>query len=53
MQIVACVSGSLSLESATVSIERSPGESCLVPACLENATLRARTAATLLRVEAG
>jgi mannose-6-phosphate isomerase len=53
MQIVACVSGDLRVENGTVSIERSPGEFCLVPACLERATLRARTATTLLRVEAG
>jgi len=53
MQIVACVSGQLGVECGEVTIERSPGELCLVPASLEAATLRARTAATLLRVEAG
>jgi len=53
MQIVAVVSGNLSVEDGAVTIERSPGELCLVPAGLEVRTLRARTAATLLRVEAG
>jgi len=53
MQIVACVLGSLTVESGAVSIARSPGEFCLVPACLESTTLRATTATTLLRVEAG
>lgn len=53
MQIIACVSGKLDVECGAVTIERSPGELCLVPASLEAATLHARTAATLLRVEAG
>ena len=53
MQIVACLSGNLRLEGDSVTIERSPGELCLIPACFENTTLRAQTVATLLRVEAG
>jgi mannose-6-phosphate isomerase len=53
MQIVACVSGNLSVENDAVKVERSPGELCLVPASLPTVTLRARTAAVLLRVEAG
>ena len=53
LQIVACVSGNLSVEGSAIAIERSPGELCLVPASLPAVTLRARTAATLLRVEAG
>jgi mannose-6-phosphate isomerase len=53
MQIIACVSGSLSVESGAVSIERPTGGFALVPACLADATLRARTATTLLRAEAG
>ncbi|MEK7707172.1 MAG: class I mannose-6-phosphate isomerase, partial [Verrucomicrobiota bacterium] len=53
MQIVACVSGKLGVACGAVTIERSPGELCLVSASLEAATLHARTAATLLRVEAG
>jgi mannose-6-phosphate isomerase len=53
MQIVACVHGRLSVEDGAISIERSPGEFCLVPASLKGVTLRARTATALLRVEAG
>ncbi|MCU0785201.1 MAG: class I mannose-6-phosphate isomerase [Verrucomicrobia bacterium] len=53
MQIIGCLSGQLSVESGATTIERSAGEFCLVPAGLEATTLRARTAATLLRVEAG
>jgi mannose-6-phosphate isomerase len=53
MQIIACVSGKLGVEGGAVTIERSPGEFCLMPAGLDAAILHARTAATLLRVEAG
>jgi mannose-6-phosphate isomerase len=53
MQIIACVNGQLSVEVGATSIERSPGEFCLMPASLDGATLRARTAVTLLRVGAG
>ena len=53
LQIVGCVGGNLSVESRAVTIELSAGEFCLVPACVKNTTLRARTATTLLRVEAG
>jgi mannose-6-phosphate isomerase len=53
MQIVACVSGNLRVESSAITIERSPGELCLVPASISAVILRASTAATVLRVEAG
>ena len=53
MQIIACLSGRLSVAGVTVTIGRAAGEFCLVPAGLAAATLRARTAVTLLRVEAG
>jgi len=53
MQIVTCVTGDLVVESNTGTVERSAGESCLVPACLDDVALRVRTATTLLRAEAG
>jgi len=53
MQIVACVSGNLSVESSEGAVERSAGETCLLPASLTSVTLHARTTATLLRAEAG
>jgi mannose-6-phosphate isomerase len=53
MQIIACVSGKLSVGDGAVTIERSAGEFCLVPAGIDAAILHARTAVTLLRVEAG
>jgi len=53
MQIIACVSGKLSVDCGAAIIERSAGEFCLVPAGLDAAILHARTAVTLLRVEAG
>lgn len=53
MQIVACVTGNLAVEGGDITVERSGGESCLVPACLANSAVRARTATTLLRAEAG
>jgi mannose-6-phosphate isomerase len=53
MQIIACLSGKLSVDGGRITVELSPGEFCLVPASLDATSLRARTAATLLRVEAG
>lgn len=53
MQIVACVSGGLSVEHGAVRVERSPGGFCLVPASLATPVVRAHTETTLLRVEAG
>jgi len=53
MQIIACVSGRLEVESDAVALGREAGEFCLVPACLRNVRLCARSTTTLLRVEAG
>jgi mannose-6-phosphate isomerase len=53
MQIVACLSGKLRADASAVNVELSPGEFCLVPACLETIQLRATGETSLLRVEAG
>jgi mannose-6-phosphate isomerase len=53
LQIVACVSGRLTVEDGATASERRPGEFCLVPAALRAAIVRARAATTLLRVEPG
>jgi mannose-6-phosphate isomerase len=53
MQIIACLSGSISVEAGAHTVEMSPGEFCLVPAALAAATLCALKATTLLRVEPG
>jgi mannose-6-phosphate isomerase len=53
MQIVACVSGKLEVKSGEMTIERSAGEFCLVPASLGETRLHALTGVTLLRIEAG
>lgn len=53
MQLVACVKGELDVEDGSTAVGRSSGEFCLVAACLRAPRLRARTATTLLRVEAG
>jgi mannose-6-phosphate isomerase len=53
MQIVACLSGNLCVEAGAVRAELSPGEFCLVPACLDAVLLHAMSATSLLRVEAG
>jgi mannose-6-phosphate isomerase len=53
MQIIACVGGKFEVKGGAMTIARSAGEFCLVPASLDATTLQARTAVTLLRVEAG
>jgi mannose-6-phosphate isomerase len=53
MQLIACVTGQLSLTGGAVSVELKAGRFCLVPACVRDAELRAQTTAHFLRVEAG
>jgi mannose-6-phosphate isomerase len=53
MQIIAGLGGKLSVEGGSIAVELSPAGFCLVPASLDATVVRAWTAATLLRVEAG
>ena len=53
MQIIACLSGRLRLAGGETEIELSPGRFCLVPASLEQTRVKASTAASFLRTEAG
>ncbi len=53
MQIVANLSGKISIESEQGPVKLVPGQFCLIPACVGRTIVRAETATTLLRVEAG
>ncbi|MSU59649.1 MAG: mannose-6-phosphate isomerase [Pedosphaera sp.] len=53
MQILACVSGTLSVTAANGKVNLSVGEFCLVPACLAGVEVRAETPAGFLRATAG
>ena len=52
VQIVATVRGKVGVRSGSNSVNLSPGQFCLVPACLERTEVLAKSEATLLRVEA-
>jgi mannose-6-phosphate isomerase len=52
LQIVAVVSGRLVLKSDSTSVNLAAGQFCLVPACLDQTKISAKSDATLLRVEA-
>jgi mannose-6-phosphate isomerase len=51
LQIVALLTGQAQVCDGEVSVPISAGQFCLIPACLAQATVRASTAATFLRVE--
>jgi len=51
LQIVATVHGRLEIKSGLTSVNLSAGQFCLVPACLERTEVRAKSEATVLRVE--
>ena len=52
LQIIAGLSGQLEIQSGSASVKLSAGQFCLVPACLEQTEVRAKSDAALLRVEA-
>jgi mannose-6-phosphate isomerase len=52
LQIVAVTSGTVEVKSGANSLELTPGAFCLIPACLEQTDLSARSQAAVLRVEA-
>ncbi len=52
LQIVAAVRGRLEIKSGSASVNLAAGQFCLIPACLEQAKVSAKSDATLLRVEA-
>jgi mannose-6-phosphate isomerase class I len=52
MQIIACVNGKLRVADGNAAVDLSPGQFCLVPACLERTKIFADAAASLLRAEA-
>lgn len=53
MQIVANLSGRLSVKTEQDELRLLPGQFCLIPACIERARIRAETVAMLLRATAG
>ncbi|HWI58045.1 MAG TPA: type I phosphomannose isomerase catalytic subunit [Bacillota bacterium] len=53
MQTIAALSGQARVQSGPMTVPLSPGQCCLVPACLEDVTLQATGALSFLRVEAG
>lgn len=52
LQIVAVTAGQAEIKSGEMAVNLSAGQFCLVPAGLEQAEISAKSAATLLRVEA-
>jgi mannose-6-phosphate isomerase len=52
LQIVGVLSGQLAVQSSSTAVNLSAGQFCLVPACLERTETLAKSAATVLRVEA-
>ena len=53
MQILAVLAGALEVGDGQTTVRLAPGQFCLVPASLEQATLRPEAPATFLRIEAG
>ena len=52
LQIVAVTSGQIEIQSGSTSLNLAAGQFCLVPASLEQTEILAKSAVTLLRVEA-
>jgi mannose-6-phosphate isomerase len=52
LQIVGVLRGQLEVQSGSTAVNLSAGQFCLVPACLERTEILAKSAATVLRVEA-
>ncbi|MFZ1074643.1 MAG: type I phosphomannose isomerase catalytic subunit [Verrucomicrobiia bacterium] len=52
LQIIAVVSGWLEIQSGSTSVNLAAGQFCLVPACLEQTEVSAKSGAVFLRVEA-
>ncbi len=52
LQIVSVVSGRLEIKGGSAPVSRTAGQFCLIPACLEQMEISAKTNTTLLRVEA-
>jgi mannose-6-phosphate isomerase len=52
VQIVGVLHGQLAVQSGSTTVNLSAGQFCLVPACLERTETLAKSAATVLRVEA-
>ena len=52
LQIVAVTAGTVTVRQARTVVDLSAGHFCLVPACLDDTTLQAKSAAVLLHVEA-
>ena len=53
MQIIACLTGKFSVAHRRETVELSPGQFCLVPACLDRVELRPTGAASLLQATVG
>ena len=52
LQIVAVTGGQIEIQTETDSIRLNAGQFCLIPACLEQTEISAKSEAALLRVEA-
>ncbi len=52
LQIIAVVSGRLEIKSGSTSVNLATGQFCLIPACLEQTEISAKSGALFLRVEA-
>jgi mannose-6-phosphate isomerase len=53
MQIIGLLSGALSVHSGVTTVSLSPGQFCLLPACLNEVLVQAGDSAKFLRIEAG
>ena len=53
MQIIAMVSGTLAASGAGETVRLTPGQFCVVPACVDKGVLGVESDSTFLRIEAG